>query len=263
VGSGLALGGIILQAILKNPLAESYTLGISGGASIGIATGIILGRASAIPAFAFFGSMISVLLLLLFCSFRKLSAGTILLFGIMLNFIFSSFSLLAISLLQQQKFMEAVIWFMGDLGSTSAQILKAAPFFLVPLFAAAWLFWKDLNLFSLGDEKASSLGLNLQRKKFLWLTLAALITGFCVSLAGLIGFVGLVIPHITRIFLGADHRKAIPAAALIGGSFLILADTLARTLVKPIEIPVGIISGFFGGLFFVFVLMKTTRKQAW
>jgi len=305
VGSGLSVAGLILQSVLKNPLAESYTIGISGGASLGIAIGIISGEMLTIPVFAFIGSIFSIFLLLIAGSIKKMSSGTLLLFGIisgemltipvfafigsifsifllliagsikkmssgtlllfgiMLNFIFSSFSLLAITLLQKEKFMEAVIWFMGNLGSYYPAILNSAPFFLLPAYFFTWLFWKELNIFSLGEEKAATLGINPDKRRYLWLGIAGLITGYCVSLAGLVGFVGLVIPHAVRTCVGADHKKTIPASILAGGAFLVIADTLARTIVQPVEIPVGVISGFFGGIFFVLILMKTSGKQKW
>jgi len=263
VGSGLSVSGLILQAILKNPLAESYILGISGGASIGIAAGIVMGQLMVIPVFAFAGSALSIFILLTAAYMRKISAGTLILVGIMLNFIFSSFSLLVITMLQKERFMEAVIWFMGNLNSYHPGVLKTAPFFLLPAYLVTWLFWKQLNIFSLGEEKAITLGLNTEKKRFFWLSIAGLITGYCVSLAGLVGFVGLVIPHAVRILVGADHKKAIPSVILVGGAFLVLADTIARTIVQPIEIPVGVISGFFGGIIFVLILMKTTRRQKW
>ncbi|HOK79221.1 MAG TPA: iron ABC transporter permease [bacterium] len=262
-GSGLAVSGLILQAILKNPLAESYTLGVSGGASLGIAFGIVSGHMMVVPVFAFAGSVVSTFILLLIASLRKMSSGTLLLLGIMLNFIFSSFSLLIITLLQKERFMEAVVWFMGNLSSYHPETLKSAPLFLIPAYLITWLYWKQLNIFSLGEEKAITLGIDPEKKRYMWLTLTGLITGYCVSLAGLVGFVGLVIPHTVRILVGTDHKKTIPAAILAGGSFLIIADTLARTIVKPIEIPVGVISGFFGGIFFVLILLKTSRRQKW
>ncbi|MCM8816225.1 MAG: iron ABC transporter permease [Candidatus Omnitrophica bacterium] len=263
VGSGLAISGLILQAILKNPLAESYILGISGGASLGIAIGIIVNKILAIPIFAFIGGIMSIVVLLFLSSIRRLSPGTLILVGIMLNFIFSSFSLLVVTMLQKERFMEVVIWFMGNLSSYHSDILKLAPLFLIPCYITTWLFWKELNIFSLGEEKAITLGLDPDKKKYFWLSISGLITGYCVSLAGLIGFIGLVVPHTVRILVGADHKKTIPAAVFIGGAFLVIADTIARTIVKPIEIPVGVISGFFGGIMFVLILFKTTRKQKW
>ncbi|MCM8814727.1 MAG: iron ABC transporter permease [Candidatus Omnitrophica bacterium] len=263
VGSGLSVSGLILQAILKNPLAESYILGISGGASIGIAAGIILGQIASIPLFAFAGSILSIFILVLAASIRKVSSGTLILVGIMLNFIFSSFSLLVITLLQKERFMEAVIWFMGNLSSYQPVILKIAPVFLLPAYAITWFFWKQLNIFSMGEEKSIALGLDPEKKRYLWFVITGLITGYCVSLAGLVGFVGLVIPHAVRILAGADHKSCIPFSILVGGSFLVLADTLARTIVQPVEIPVGVISGFFGGIIFVLILLKTARKQKW
>ncbi|MCM8764595.1 MAG: iron ABC transporter permease [Candidatus Omnitrophica bacterium] len=263
VGSGLSLSGLILQAILKNPLAESYILGISGGASIGIAAGIILGKMALIPVFAFAGSILSILVLLLAASIRKISVGTLILIGIMLNFVFSSFSLLIITLLQKERFMEAVIWFMGNMSSYQSGILKIAPLFLLPAYAITWLFWKQLNIFSLGEEKSIALGLDPEKKKYIWFLITGLITGYCVSLAGLVGFVGLVIPHAVRILVGADHRNTIPSSILVGGSFLVLADTLARTIVKPVEIPVGVISGFFGGIIFGFLVIGLGLNSTW
>ncbi|MCM8764294.1 MAG: iron ABC transporter permease, partial [Candidatus Omnitrophica bacterium] len=173
------------------------------------------------------------------------------------------FSLLVITLLQKERFMEAVIWFMGNLSSYRSGILKIAPLFLLPAYGISWLFWKQLNIFSMGEEKSIALGLDPEKKRYLWFIITGLITGYCVSLAGLVGFVGLVIPHAARILVGADHKKTIPSAILVGGSFLILADTLARTIVQPIEIPVGVISGFFGGIIFILILLKTAKKQKW
>ena len=263
VGSGLSLSGVILQAILKNPLAESYTIGISGGAAVGVALGIFLNRTFSIPGFAFLGSLLAVFLVLALAGFRKFSPATLLLFGVMLNFIFSAVALLLISFFQRAQFAETAVWFMGDLAGSPAQVLRIAPFFLIPAYAAVFIFWKELNLFSLGEEKARTLGLDIMKKKILWLVLASIIASLCVSLAGIIGFVGLVIPHLTRLLVGADHKKVVAGSFFTGGSFLILADILSRTLIKPFEIPVGVISGFFGGIVFIVLLLKTTGRESW
>ncbi len=159
--------------------------------------------------------------------------------------------------------MEAVVWFMGNLSSYHLPTLKSAPFVLLPLYILSCILWKQLNIFSLGEEKAISLGLDPEKKRYLWLVISGIITGYCVSLGGLIGFVGLVVPHAVRIIVGADHKKTIPSCILAGGGFLVIADTLARSIVRPFEIPVGVISGFLGGILFVIILLRSTGKQKW
>jgi len=263
VGAGLSLSGVVLQAILKNPLAESYTLGISGGACLGVAAGLFFASSLWVPFFAFIGGTAAVFFVLSLGGSNRFSPAMLLLLGVMMNFIFSSLSLLVVSSFHNAKFLQTVVWLMGDLNSSPELLVRIMPFVLIPCAMAIWLFHRDFDLFSLGEEKARSLGLATRRKRIIWILLVSLITSFSVSIAGIIGFVGLVIPHAARFISGAEHRHTIPAAFFIGGAFLVITDTLARVLIRPYEIPVGVMSGFFGGILFLLMLIRETRRRVW
>jgi len=256
VGAGLSISGVIFQAILKNPLAESYTLGISGGASLGICIGVIAKSISVIPVFAFAGSLISVSIILFASNFKKFTNPSLILLGVVLNFIFSSFVLFLLSVFRSEKFQQTLIWLLGDLSSTPISLLKLlAPLILILSFISL-IFFRTLDILSIGEEKAITLGIDMEKEKKRLLLIASLISSLCVSLSGIIGFVGLIIPHIVRIFFGNLHKYLLTLSIFIGGSFLILSDCFSRLIVRPLEIPVGVITGFFGGIFFLFLLLK-------
>jgi|LSQX01.3.fsa_nt_gb iron complex transport system permease protein len=260
VGAGLSVTGSVLQATLKNPLAESYTLGISGGASLGICVGIIMGKVLVIPFFAFIGALASVSIILTASIKKRLSNTSIILLGVALNFLFSSFVLFLLAVVKNDKFQSTMLWLIGDFSSFPTKILPLS-FIIILCLSLYFVFsGKIYDILSLGDEKATSLGINVEKEKRTSFFLSCIIVGLCVSLSGLIGFVGLVSPHISRYFFGTPHKKNLPATFLIGATFLMSADTIARTLIKPIEVPVGVITGFFGGLFFLFMLLHRRER---
>jgi len=261
VGAGLSVTGAVLQAVLRNPLAESYTLGISGGASLGICVGMLLGQITIIPYFAFLGAIASVSIILLVSSQKRFSNTTLILLGVALNFLFSSFVLFILAVMKNDRFQPTLLWLIGNISYFPAKFLFPATviIFLISiyLFSSGSIY----DIISIGDEKAVSLGINIEREKRISFILCCIIVGFCVSLAGIIGFVGIIIPHISRFFFGSTHRKNLPANFIAGGSFLVLTDTISRTLINPVEIPVGVITGFFGGIFFLAILLRSKQRE--
>lgn len=256
VGAGLSISGAVLQSVLKNPLAESYTLGISGGASLGITIGIIIGSLNSITFFAFLGSIFSLALILSLSILKKFSNTSIILAGISLNFISSSLVLFLISIIHYEKFQSTILFLFGDLSSFSLKILFYS---LIIIFLSLIFFifsGRIYDILSIDEEKAKTLGINVNFEKNLTYFICCLISSLCVSLSGIIGFVGLIIPHIVRGLFGSVHKKVISISFIIGGSFLVICDTISRLLIRPVEIPVGVITGFFGGIFFLSLLFK-------
>lgn len=263
IGGGLAITGAVLQAVLRNPLADSYTLGISGGASLGICIGVISARTMSIPIFAFIGALISVSIIVLAGSRKKLSNPTLILLGVVLNFIFSSFVLLLLAVIKNEKFHETFMWLLGDLSFFPKNLLILASICICLSSILLVLWARVFDVLSIGEEKAFSLGLDPEKNKKMSFLLCSIIVSFCVSLSGIIGFVGLIIPHLARFLLGSSHRKVLIGSFVLGASFLILCDALARTVIRPLEIPVGVITGFFGGLFFLAMLFRNAGRQVW
>lgn len=255
-GGGLAITGAVLQGLLKNPLAESYTLGISGGASLGICIGVIIGKYLCIPLFGFIGGIISTLIIVIAGSKKNLSNPSLILLGVILNFIFSSFVLFILAISERERFQQSFFWLIGDLSYFPYFLFK--PAILIILFFSIFIltFSRQLDIISIGEEKAKTLGVESEKVKKILFIFSSIITGSCVSLGGMIGFVGLIVPHISRIFFGSAHLKILPVSFILGGCLLTLADTIARTVISPIEIPVGVITSLFGGLFFLFLLLR-------
>jgi iron complex transport system permease protein len=258
VGAGLASCGAVFQGILRNPLAEPYTLGISGGAALGIAIGVILNIAGAyFPVLAFTGSLISIFLVYALASKKHFSNTTLILGGVILSFLFSSLVFLIFSLIRSEDVHGIIMWLMGDLSSAQVPLIKTISLFIIPGVLFLFIFSRDLNILTLGEEKARHLGVKPEQiKKILFIT-ASFITGACVSASGIIGFVGLIIPHFMRKIVGVNHRLLLPASCLGGAIFLTLCDTLARSIIRPLELPVGVITGIFGGIFFLSFLIRS------
>lgn len=262
IGGALALAGVILQGIFRNPLVEPYTLGISGGAALAVCLNIVLGlqRSFGILTLPFsgFAGAILVIVLVYSLTVKKgiLRIQGLLLCGVMLSFICSSLIMLIMAVSRAEDLHGIVFWVMGSLEEPSWFLIKTA--FLVSILGlvVSYFFCFDLNAFSLGEEEAQHLGINTERAKRLLFILASLLTGFSVSITGIIGFVGLVIPHFVRMVIGRDHRILLIASFLSGAAFLVLCDTLARTIISPLELPVGVITGIFGGGLFVYLLSK-------
>lgn len=263
VGSSLAAVGVSLQALLRNPLADPYVLGISSGAALGAGLAILFGigsglfAASALPLCAFVGGLLSIVVVYrIAASYGYLPIHTLLLAGVILNAIFSALLMFITSMMEPNRSFGMMSWLMGTLTAPDyPALLILAVYLLVGTF---FLFRhaSSLNVLTLGEESARSLGVDVESVKKSVFFAGALLTGAVVSVSGMIGFVGMVIPHAVRMMIGPDHRLLFPASALIGGAFLMIADTLARTVLAPGEIPVGVVTALAGGPFFIYLLMS-------
>ena len=265
-GAGLATAGAVFQAVFQNPLAEPYLLGISSGASLGatmaiiIGGGMFLGAIGSVTVFAFAGALLTILLVIAVSGGGRGSIGSLLLGGIAVGYIFQAV-ISFMMMLNQDKMERIVFWMMGSFTFTgwdkvvTAFIVVAVCTILININAS------KLNILSLGSEEAHSLGLNPERAGLFFLIISCLLTASIVSVSGIIGFVGLIIPHLLRLFTGPDHRRLLPASAAGGACLLMLADIAARSMMAPKEIPVGVITAFIGGPFFL-VMLRRHRKGA-
>lgn len=268
VGSGLALAGAVFQGVIRNPMADPYVIGISSGAGTAVTLTIILNidweflGISSIPLMAFIGAIITVYIVYrLSYSKRGLPTITFLLAGVAMGFLLNAV-MSFLMVLGTNSLHKVVYWLMGSLATASWQeIITILPYYFIALIIIIFHI-NDLNTLLLGEENAYNLGLDIERVKLRLIFTAALITAAVVSVSGIIGFIGLVVPHIARILIGPDHRKMIPVAALLGGLFLLISDNLARTLLAPMEIPVGIITALAGGPYFIYLLRKT-KGEYW
>lgn len=275
IGGGMASCGVVLQALLRNPLACPQMLGVSGGASLGGILGLIffpnwllslggglLGEISWVPLAAFLGALLSMVMIYRFALFHgRLHPYHLLLSGVIFNSFIAAVIMFLNSIVDFYQAQGLLFWLMGSL-STRAYLTVAFIWGYVALgFLWLWAKGLSLNLITLGEETAMQLGVEIgavQRQIFI---ASSLMIGAMVSVSGMIGFVGLMIPHVMRLIVGSDHRLLLPASFLAGGIFLGWADTLARMLLAPAELPVGIITAFFGGPFFLFLLYHEGRKK--
>lgn len=261
VGGALSLSGAILQGIYRNPLVEPYTLGISGGAALGVAIAIVFGLHSlsffTLPAFGFFGAL-ATLFVVYFLSLKRggLSINSMLLIGVMVSFVSSSAMMFLMSITTTDNLQSIVFWVMGSLDESNIRLINVAFYSSIAGLVLSSFFAQTLNALRLGEVKARHLGINTGIAIKLLFFVASLLTGIAVSVAGVIGFVGLVIPHLVRLIIGNDYRILIAGSFLGGAIFLILSDTLARTIISPNELPIGVITGFVGGLVFIVVLSR-------
>lgn len=262
VGAGLAICGTAFQGMLRNPLADPFTLGVSGGAALGATLGIVSGLAGLwLPMFAFGGALASVSLVYIVASRKRFSTSALILGGVMLSFVFSSMVLFIFAISRTEKVHGAILWLMGDLSSTESDLIKIVALLVSGGIGLLFIFGRDLNVLTLGEEKAAHLGVKVELVKKIIFLIASLITGACVAVSGIIGFVGLVAPHFIRHFSGPDHRILIPASVLGGAVFLVLCDCLARTIISPVELPVGVITGIFGGFFFLVFFFRSKKWE--
>lgn len=268
VGAGLAVAGTIFQALLRNPLADPYIIGTSSGAGLGATVAVYLIpqvslvwlRLSLVSLLAFVGAMAAVLVVYVIARVGKHTpVTTLVLAGFALGSMLSAI-IHFLMLLSEVALVQVTLWLMGSVSSaTWQQVAVVSPVVLISIVVATF-FAKDLNAFLLGDEQAAHIGLDVERRKLLLLFLGSLITAVGVSISGLIGFVGLVVPHVMRMLFGPDHRLLLPASALVGGLFLTLADLVARTALAPAEVPVGIVTAIVGGPFFIYLLRRRKRE---
>jgi iron complex transport system permease protein len=274
VGGGMAACGVVLQALLGNPLACPQMLGVSGGASLGGVLGLIffpqwllpagglLGEISWVPLAAFLGALLSMMLVYRFSLFHgRLHPYHLLLSGVILNSFIAAVIMFLNSIVDFYQAQGLLFWLMGSLSTRAYLSVAFIWIYIIAGFLWLWAKGLSLNLITLGEEAAMQLGVEtaaLQRQVFV---ASSLMIGAMVSVSGMIGFVGLMVPHVMRLIIGSDHRLLLPASFLAGGIFLAWADTLARILLAPAELPVGIITAFFGGPFFLFLLYREGGRK--
>lgn len=267
VGGGLSLAGAILQGIYRNPLVEPYTLGISGGASLGVSLAIVLGLQTllgsfVLPSFGFLGSFLIIFLVYTLGSKRgKVNVQHMLLIGVMISFISSSCMMFLMSISSAEDLHGIIFWTMGSLDEPNLKLVWSSFFAVLLILGISSFFIKPLNALRLGEEKALHLGINTHVAIKVLFILSSLLTGLCVSVAGVIGFVGLIIPHLVRMMFGNDYRILLIGSFLLGASFLVLSDILARTIISPNELPIGVITGIIGGVVFIFMMSKTIKTK--
>ncbi|MEW6374759.1 MAG: iron chelate uptake ABC transporter family permease subunit [Thermodesulfobacteriota bacterium] len=262
VGAGLSVSGAIFQALLRNPLADPYILGVSSGAAVGAIVAILMGLGTlsfGLPLASFVGALLTVIIVFYFGrQDGKIHPNTLLLAGVIIGSFLSALIMFFISVSQKDELHTIIFWLMGDFSfSNTRAILIILPYIS---FGILLLYFRarQLNLILSGEESALQLGVHVETLRLIAYLCASLITAASVSVCGLIGFVGLIVPHSVRLIFGPDHRLLIPSSALVGASFLIASDTFARTLLAPVELPVGVITAAFGGPFFIYLLK--TRK---
>jgi len=264
VGGGLALAGASFQALLRNPLADPYILGVSGGSAFAAIIGMIFSSSfsfGAVPIFAFLGALAAIFLAIAAArTSGKLPVITLLLAGVVVNAFFAALVMFLLSVSSSRHLPSAIYWMMGQISSRSYSAIGLTALYYLPALLVLLALGRDFNLFALGEEPAGQLGVNVERSKLLVSIFASLLTAVAVSVSGLIGFVGLMVPHIIRMAFGPDHRLLLPASFLFGGIFLLLCDLVARVIIAPAELPVGVITAILGGPFFIWLLHRS-REQ--
>ena len=262
VGATLSLGGLVFQALLRNLLAEPYILGISGGSAIGAIAGILLGftRFPGVSLTAFLGSIGTLVLILVMTSGQSvLKKESLLLSGVMVNAFCSSVIMFLVSLTQDARLHNIIFWLMGDLSTADIRQVGLLAGMLLPCFIL--IFWHShaMNLLLMGKEMAQSTGINIKAVTITLLVTSSFMVSVTVSYCGLIGFVGLVMPHLLRLIFGPDHRILVPACILGGGAYLVICDLLARTLPEQGEMPAGVITALIGAPLFILLLKRSER----
>jgi iron complex transport system permease protein len=260
VGAALSSSGVIFQALLRNPLADPYILGISGGAALGAVIGIIIGATViplGIPGLAFLGALITIILVFgVSGSKGDRSNNTLLLTGVITNAFFSALIMFLVSISSSDRLHSVLFWLMGDLSLAEGYEIIMTGIVMLAGCLIMFIHAKPLNLLIMGEETAMQLGVDAKKTKKILLVTASLVTAVAVSVSGTIGFIGLIIPHLLRLILGSDHRLLLPASILFGASFLIVTDTIARTIMAPVELPVGVVTALCGAPYFIYLLHR-------
>lgn len=263
VGAALATAGAALQGLMRNPLAEPHLIGVSGGAALGAVIAVIVGgrgvfaEVSVLPLAAAAGALISMAIVYwLALVHGRLQPYVLLLAGVVYNAFAGALIMFVNSIADYYQAYGILFWLMGSLATQSYRLVAT-----IAVYAGAGMIWlvlqaRELNLLSLGEEAAIQLGVDVHRVRRTTFIASALLVGAVVSVSGMIGFVGLIVPHVMRLLLGADHRLLLPASALAGATFLVWADTIARSALGVVEIPVGVITAMCGGPFFVYLLKR-------
>jgi iron complex transport system permease protein len=260
-GGGLALAGALMQGLFRNPLADPYLLGVASGASTGAAIMLLAGLSGPVllPLGAFGGALLAagLVLALVRVRGRHQEALNVILAGVAIGSLFSAVTTLVVfRLAGRDRALELIFWMMGGLGRSTWPAVAVAGGVILAVGGAALLFGRELDALLLGDREAEHVGVSLARTRFIVIVMAALITATPLAFVGTIGFVGLVTPHLVRLAVGVHHRRLLPLSALAGASLLLAADIVARVAVAPAELPVGVVTAFFGVPFFLFLLWR-------
>ncbi|MBN1804249.1 MAG: iron ABC transporter permease [Sedimentisphaerales bacterium] len=270
VGAALACSGVVFQALLRNPLADPYILGISSGAGLGVIIAVISGfdwmlfGRSPVAFFAFTGALGTVWLVWFIGRLTgKYHITGLLLAGVVVNAFFSAVIMFLTSIAKSQQVHSTIFWLMGNIIEEDFPVLWLGTGFVTAGIVALFYISPQLNALSFGEEDARSMGINTSRTQLTAFAIAAAITAVAVSLSGLIGFVGLIVPHAIRLVFGPDHRQLLPLSGIVGAIFLVIADTLARIIIAPAQLPVGVVTAIIGGPFFLILLVKYSRKVSW
>jgi iron complex transport system permease protein len=261
VGGGLGAAGCAMQALFRNAMASPYTMGVSSGGAFGASLAILLGgTAAVVVSSSFLGCLITVILVLRFArAGSRVPLETLLLSGMALSLFFSALTSFVQYVAKEGQLREILFWLMGGLWAADwGKLSLCAPIILLA-GSGLWLFHRELDLLTMGEEQALNAGVETEKVKVWVLTLASLVTAATVACCGMIGFVGLIIPHIARSFSGPAHRWLLPESFLLGALYLLLVDTFARTILGPTELPAGVITALIGVPFFLFVLQKRKR----
>lgn len=267
VGMGLSIVGASFQAIFKNPMADPYVLGVSSGAALGAAIGFVLQLdtsllgSTSITMTAFIGAIATTILVYNIARVKnRISSTTLLLAGVSVSFLLSSI-ISIIMVFNRQQVEKIVFWTMGSVSAvTYSQILTLIPFTFIGV-GIILLFSRDLNILLTGDDTAKSLGVEVENVKKIILAVSSIIVAACVSISGVIGFVGLIVPHAVRMVFGPDHRVLLPFSTIIGAIFMIICDTVSRTIAGSSEIPVGAVTALFGSPYFIYLLIKSKKRM--
>jgi iron complex transport system permease protein len=270
VGAALAAAGVALQALLRNPLADPYILGISSGAGLGATLGIVGGFSwtlwgrSPVAVFAFAGAMATVWLVWVIGRITgKFHVTGLLLAGVVVNAFFSAIIMFLISMARGQQLHATMFWLMGNMAEEDFFVLWIGAGCVMAGVVSLYFLAPQLNAISFNPVDARSMGIHVERVQLLVFIVSAFVTAIAVSLSGLVGFVGLVVPHAVRLMLGPDHRQLLPIASICGAMFLVVADTTARVIVAPAQLPVGVVTAIVGGPFFLVLLVRYNRKVSW
>lgn len=268
VGASLSLCGVAMQGLLKNPLADGSTLGVSSGASLGAVIAIAFGIT--IPSLPFAGTMVLAmvfaflsLVIILSLAYRldhSLATNTIILIGVIFSMFVSSILSLVITF-ASDKLQSITFWTMGSLAGSSYKNALVLLVSLVVFGSAIFRYARELNAFAIGEDNARHIGVNVKRVKLVVLIAASALIGVCVSIGGTIGFVGLVTPHMVRMIVGPNHKRLLPATVFGGATFLMLCDLVARILLDPKELPIGVVTSFVGAILFVVIFYQTRRGK--
>ncbi|AMX01155.1 ABC transporter permease [Rummeliibacillus stabekisii] len=266
VGASLAISGAAFQGLLKNPLADPYTLGVSSGASVGAVMTLFFSLSAPVlgmftlPAFSMMGALLTMFLVLGFAKLvdKAMKMETLILTGIIISSFLSSIISLMIAL-TGEELRQIISWLMGSVSMRGWPYVKMILPFVIVGTILLWLNRRELNAMLFGEERAKYLGVNVRRSKLMLLIGGSMLTGAAVSVSGTIGFVGLVVPHMTRLLFGANHQHLLPLSLMNGASLLILCDLVARTIIAPTELPIGVITALLGAPVFAYIFFRQRK----